>query len=599
MALNEKEKKDFIEKYRSNYPEFIKSCRYLELDYKEVKKEMNHDREFKRQFDDIEKEKFEEVERQEYERGLKSPRARKKWLETKKKEQEGLTAEGISQELMDRAEEYIDLEYSNAVEQIKELCKTNLKFLCREVLNFRDWDTVHDEIAEFLELNDDKCKLIMIPRKHLKSSMVTVGKSIQWILRDPNIRILIGNAVWDVARNFLYQIVGFMEGKSELTALFGDFKSIKRWTRDEIEIKQRKVSLPAPTIATTGVGGTQTGQHYDKIILDDLVGRENIGTPEQIEKVKDFYKDCLNLVEEEKDVFVLGTTWTQDDLYNDLRQSPDFNVFVRKAIKKDGTVLFPKKFNLEKLERIKRNVGIYKFSAQYLLDPYPVEKQEFKAQWFKKYKVVPQEDMFITVVLDPSLGKKTGDYCGITCTGITAEGNIYILEARRFKRSQDLIPVEVAETCKRWHPDVLALEAFGMQQLLEKPIKEYLHTIEELKYLYLDLLPRNTHIDKNSRILGLIPSFYAGFMYMREEMKDLQDELKRFKPNIRTNKDDIIDSLAWHVRYWHRKPKPSTKRVTKEGTLGYYLKQLGRKGDYHRKFFEDMEIEDNSPKIVH
>jgi hypothetical protein len=132
--------------------------------------------------------------------------------------------------------------------------------------------------------------------------------------RDHNVRILLGNAVWDNARHFLWKIQDYLTGKSLLPVIFGNFQS-KRWNQDEMTIAQRSVAHAEPTIATTGVEKTQTSQHYDKIMLDDLVVRENISTGEQREKVITFYRDTLDLLEPGGELVVIGTRWAMGDLY--------------------------------------------------------------------------------------------------------------------------------------------------------------------------------------------------------------------------------------------------------------------------------------------
>lgn len=593
MTYNEKKK--FLDQYRRNYPEFTKSCKLTGLRVQEVKKSIENDVRFAGLVQGVEYEKLEELERVEFEKSFNSSTFRKRYLKKKEKMEEKEDSEEISEDLKNRARTYIQITKGKERQAIQNLCRNNLKFLCKEVLGFEDWDNIHDEIAVFLEEQASRSKLIMIPRKHLKSSMITVGKGIQWILRDFNTRILIANAIWDNARNFLGQMSEFLDEKSELPKIFGKFKSNK-WNKDEIVIKQRNKALPAATIATTGIGGTQTSQHYDRIVLDDVVGRENIGTQEQRQKVKDFYKDCLNLVEEIHDLTVLGTTWHEDDLYNDLRNSKKFDKFIRPAII-DKKVIFPKKFTLEKLMEIKDELGPYLFSSQYLLNPYPEETMEFRAKWFKKYLYVPKVPMYIITVLDPSLGKKTGNYCGLTTTGVTAEGKVYILEARRFKRSVELIPFECAKTVSKWKSNIFCLEAFAMQQLLKKPIEDYFK--ESGIDVYFELLPRFVHDDKNTRILTLVSPFFSGRLLMLEEMRDLQEELIRFKPECKTNQDDIIDSLAWHVRYWSRKPEVQKKATVKEGSFNWWMRKSVGSDNYAERFFDDMRTEGQSVEYVY
>ena len=96
------------------------------------------------------------------------------------------------------------------ISRLQEACKTDLRFLCREVLGMTDWeDSLHGSLARELEQPESR-KLFLMPRGHLKSSIITVGWGLQQVLRNPNIRLLITNAVWDKSRAFLNQISGYL-----------------------------------------------------------------------------------------------------------------------------------------------------------------------------------------------------------------------------------------------------------------------------------------------------------------------------------------------------------------------------------------------------
>ena len=66
------------------------------------------------------------------------------------------------------------------------LCKNDLRYLCVEYLGYRDWDLIHDNVVNFMRGSDKKYKLMLLPRGHLKSSIVTIG----WVIH----RILIKSA---------------------------------------------------------------------------------------------------------------------------------------------------------------------------------------------------------------------------------------------------------------------------------------------------------------------------------------------------------------------------------------------------------------------
>ena len=204
--------------------------------------------------------------------------------------------------------------------KLRERCQTDLKFLAKNICGMNAWeDTLHNDLAQFLAKPNDK-KLILIPRGHLKSSIVTVCWTIQQILKNHNIRVLITNAVWDLSRQFLREIAGLITDKSLLSEIFGRFDGPgSKFTQDEITVAQRTLgTLKEATITTAGIERALTGGHYDIIIHDDLVEENNTNTKEQINKVIRFYQNSLDLLDPGGQILVVGTRWAMGDLYGHL-----------------------------------------------------------------------------------------------------------------------------------------------------------------------------------------------------------------------------------------------------------------------------------------
>jgi hypothetical protein len=204
--------------------------------------------------------------------------------------------------------------------ELRTKCETDLKFLAVSVCGMSAWQSgLHDELAKFLLIPTEK-KLILVPRGHLKSSLVTVVWSIQQILKNPNIRILITNAVWDLARKFLREIGGLLTDKTLLREIYGPFDGPgSKFTQDELTVSQRTIgTIKEATVTTAGVETALTGGHYDIIIHDDLVEENNINTKEQIQKIIRFYQNSLDLLDPGGQILVVGTRWAMGDLYGHL-----------------------------------------------------------------------------------------------------------------------------------------------------------------------------------------------------------------------------------------------------------------------------------------
>lgn len=234
---------------------------------------------------------------------------------------------------------------NKATVEIREACRTSLKYLAKEVLGMTKWDDdLHDDLANYLE-KSGKHKLILIPRGHLKSSIVTIAWTIQQLLRDPNKRVLIRNAVWDQSRRFLGQIQGYLED-GQLPVIFGAFKNSKTvWTKEECEIVQRKVKKASPSIMTAGLETSLTGLHFDIIVDDDLVNDKNTSTKEQIQKVIDVYNDSFNLLDRGGIHIVIGTRWNLKDLYGHILTTDADTVNLLPINRQDGANAWREVYN--------------------------------------------------------------------------------------------------------------------------------------------------------------------------------------------------------------------------------------------------------------
>ena len=441
-----------------------------------------------------------------------------------------------------------------SIDHVQKACKKSLYFLCTQMLGFKDWDKVYDDIERRLNRPSRK-KMILVPRGHLKTSVVTKAYSIQLLLRDPNIRILIANQVWDKAREMLYEIKQMLTDKSDLPKIFGPFVS-DRWREDDIVIRQRNKALAAPTIGTSGVEAELTSSHYDVIILDDLQGLQNYQTPEQREKVKRYYRSMMDLLEPGGLLIVIGTRWHLDDVYQYIidEESDYFDVMVRKVVE-NGKIIFPKKFNkkfdvltknwLETTEPTMDYVNYLKkrpseeFSSQYMNEPIDAENQVFKKEYFKYYERRP-ERLYVAMTLDPAISEKqSADYFAINVSGMDENYNIYVLDTLKghWKVSEQI--ENIFTMYEKWHPSSIGLETVAFQ----KALKSWLEEKMRMRNIHFPIteLRRSTNETKEFRIKALEPFYREGKVFHSQWMRSLEEELAQFPKG---KHDDEIDALA-------------------------------------------------------
>jgi len=496
---------------------------------------------------------------------------------------------------MTQADQRANLEYLQAK------CRERLKFLCRDVLGFKDWSknpNLHDRIERFMD-KPAKFKLVLIPRDHLKSTIITKGWSIQQMLRNPDIRILLANNTWDNARNFLQSIEGYLGPGSVLAQIFGPFVS-SRWNKDDCVIRQRKTISDAPTIATTGLEKEQTSQHYDLIVADDLVARENVKTKEQREKVKDYIASLYALLEPQGMMVVVGTRWSKDDAYEDLINDGTWDKLIMDAHDGDPLkqkVLFPEKFSLEKLQDLRKKLRASLYSCWYMNDPISPEASDFSEDWIRYYDPTTKNPMALYLCVDPasSLGKDA-DFSAGTVSGKLPDGTIRVVDYFRRRVVPSELVDQIFDTVRKWkmagHYVRVGVEAFTLKTLKtdiqnKQRAEKFYFQVDEIKKMR---GPNGERSEvKQARIRSLQPLFEQGLIEIRSDMSDFVDELLTFP---RGKHDDLIDSLSLALDHLLQTSDITPVKEIQPGTMGELMKRIENRlhGAEYEEFMKDLRI---------
>lgn len=167
------------------------------------------------------------------------------------------------------------------------------------------------------------------PRGHSKTTAFSVNYPLWEIVRNPNVRILLVSAADTQSQSFLREIKGRIERDQNYVDFAGQLRPDKpeKWTDKEIIIKRSRTDLKDPTISTVSVEGTILSKRADIIICDDILNFENTRTPEQRQKIRDWFFTVLLPVLEPKTgrLIVAGTIWQIDDLMENLLLDPMFD----------------------------------------------------------------------------------------------------------------------------------------------------------------------------------------------------------------------------------------------------------------------------------
>lgn len=217
-----------------------------------------------------------------------------------------------------------------------------------------------------------------------------------------------------------------------------------------------------------------------------------------------------------------------------------WNLVYEKAIRDDGTLLFPEKLSLEFLETQKRKLGSYQFANQYMNEIIPDDLQTFKKDWFRYYTALPKHT-YTFAMIDPAIGqKKTNDFTGVVVIEVDTEANWYVKVARREK----LTPTQIVNLCfeiqKQFKCMAIGVESVAYQKALIYLISEEARKRQAVLPLK-EIVPP-TDRTKEAKIRGpLVPRYEWGRVFHAQGLYDLENELLQFP---RGSHDDLIDALA-------------------------------------------------------
>lgn len=215
--------------------------------------------------------------------------------------------------------------------------------------------------------------LYLMPRGTLKTSVITIAGTIQWLFNFPEDRVAIDSETVTKAQGFMTEIKGHFEENEKLRdiwfAKYGHYpdrdSKKKKWSTEGLVLATRTKSRKEPSIDALGPGVARNGWHYDIAFLDDLHSELNTKTKERIEEVKEHRKLVYSLLDPGAPQIVIGTRWSFADMYQDIidEEYEDFNFITRSALAPDGEEFYPRRLSTGVLKRFRRIQGAYLFSC--------------------------------------------------------------------------------------------------------------------------------------------------------------------------------------------------------------------------------------------
>ena len=437
-------------------------------------------------------------------------------------------------------------------------------------------------------------RAVEAPRGHAKSTNFTFKGSIHSaVYAYKHYEIILSDSS-EQAEGFLSDIKTELEENAALREDFGELEG-RVWKASVILLSN------GVKIEALGAGKKIRGRRHkqwrpDLILCDDLENDENVNTPEQRKKLRDwFYKAVSKAGDTYTDIVYIGTLLHFDallanvaknpsyksvryqgvisfatngelwdawesiftDLANDNRQEDALEFFQanREAMLEGTEVLWEEKLSYYDLMVIRISEGEASFNSEIQNDPIDPENCTFQEEWFDFWddegKQQPDfsDPKFLFIgANDPSLGKnRKSDTSSIFAIAKdTSTGYLYVVIADIAKRKPDQIIEDALEASRRLQRDFkrpyykFGVEMVQFQYYFAEIMRRKAAAVGE----YLPIEEINSTQNKDARIQSLQPFVKNGYLKFSKKHKTLLKQMTEYPMG---KNDDGPDGLQMAV----------------------------------------------------
>jgi phage terminase large subunit-like protein len=492
---------------------------------------------------------------------------------------------------------------------IRFLCRYNLFFLISCIFN-RNHLLTQWTLNRCIECQKNPNGFIQLwAREHHKSSIWTIGKTIQDILQShgkeetlddvseniiesiysylkydeteddttllekfkkikkydftEEVTVGILSVTKTLSEAFLSEIKTEFEKNELLISLFPDvlyknpFKFSEKWSiKNGIIVKRKSVRKEATIEAWGLVVGQPTSKHFTICMFDDVFTHDYVKTLYMNQVVITSWENAFSLGSNTGVYRAVGTRKHYSDPYSNMIERKAFTPVIYTPYDKNNQPVLMKK---EELEKRRINSGEATFSAEYLQEPLKDSALGLKVNNLMQHEIENTNDLCLYMICDPAKAqKKHSDYSVFLIFGIDPDKNILLIDGIRDRLKLSEKWKELYSLYKKY-PNIKQIyyEEVGNisdTQYFEIKMNECAHFFSnKLNNIPGKILKES----KKNRILKIEPYLDQKKIYFPESLKKqtkdfrVYDLIKEFKKEIEQypdpEHDDLLDCLAYCI----------------------------------------------------
>jgi len=404
--------------------------------------------------------------------------------------------------------------------------------------------------TKFEEIASGKIKRLIInmPPRHTKSEFASYLLPAWFLGKFPSKKIIQCSNTAELAVGFGRKVRNLVDGDKYAkvfpnVALRSDSKAAGRWSTNA-----------NGEYFAIGVGGTVTGKGADLLIIDDPHSEQEAalaaGDPSVFDKVYEWYTSGpRQRLQPGGSIVVVMTRWSKRDLTGKIcqamvdRDGDEWEIISLPAIKKNEKPLWPEFWSYEELDKLRIELPLSKWQAQYQQDPTSEEGALVKREWWRVWdKETPPPCDYIIQSWDTAFTKsERADYSACTTWGVfylnedKTDANIILLDAFKERMEFPTLKQRAYDMYKDWEPDSFIVEAKASGAPLIFELRRMGIPVQEFT-------PTRGN-DKISRVNSVSDLFASGKIWAPRKRwaEEVVEELAAF-PN--SDHDDLVDSTT-------------------------------------------------------
>ena len=390
--------------------------------------------------------------------------------------------------------------------------------------------------------------IINMPPRHTKSEFASYLLPAWYLGKYPDRKIIQCSNTAELAVNFGRKVRNLVDSEAYAkifpnVALRSDSKAAGRWATNA-----------NGDYFAIGVGGTVTGKGADLLVIDDPHSEQEAALaasdPAVFDKVFEWYTSGpRQRLQPGGSIVLVMTRWAKRDLTGKICQSiidrdgEVWDIISLPAILPTGKSLWPEFWSLEELTKLREELPLPKWQAQYQQDPTSEQGAIVKREWWKLYegnRAPPCE--YIIQSWDTAFTKnERSDYSACTTWGVFYKDedpndvNIILLDAFKERMEFPELKKRALEMYNEWEPDSFIVEAKASGAPLIYELRAMGIPVQEFT-------PVRGN-DKITRVNSVSDLFASGKIWAPATRwaEEVMEELAAF-PN--SDHDDLVDSTT-------------------------------------------------------